>query len=372
MGLRILHLAYEDPQQPGSGGGAVRTLEVNKRLAKNHDITALVSGYPGAKERYEDGIHWVPIGTRWRYSVNKLTYFALLNVMMQRYKADVVVEDFGAPISTAFTPLFTRRPVVASVQWLFANEMRAKYHLPVDWIEQAGLRFYDDFITVSSWLAQTIKDRHPRSIYTEAIPNGIEPVAFTVTSAAPQYLLFVGRLDVAQKGCDLLIPALAQAKDALGDAMPDVLFIGDGPDKVQIETLVADYALGSTVKFCGRVNGLEKYQMMANAHAVLMSSRFETFGMVAVEAQAAGAPVIAFDAGPLREVAGGGGARLVKAFDVAAFAAEIVALVEDNTNNARLREQGRQWAMRYNWDTIASQQEAHYWRSIERHRTSST
>jgi hypothetical protein len=66
------------------------------------------------------------------------------------------------------------------------------------------------------------------------------------------------------------------------------------------------------------VEGPEKYQLMADAHAVMMPSRHETFGMVAVESLAAGGPPVAFDVGPLREVAGGGageetGARLVRA-----------------------------------------------------------
>lgn len=50
----------------------------------------------------------------------------MLHRELRRRPYDLVVEDFGAPFSVGFAPLTTRRPVIASVQWLFARQMRAK------------------------------------------------------------------------------------------------------------------------------------------------------------------------------------------------------------------------------------------------------
>ena len=58
----MLHLGFEDWRKPGSGGGAVRSREVNERLAKAHDVTVLVSTYRGARERVENGVRYVPVG----------------------------------------------------------------------------------------------------------------------------------------------------------------------------------------------------------------------------------------------------------------------------------------------------------------------
>ncbi len=366
--MRILHLAYEDPAQPGSGGGSVRTREINRRLSERHEITAVVAGYPGAKPRVEDGIRWVPIGLRTGAKADRLSYFALLGPALRRFSYDLVVEDFGAPFSVGFAPLFTRKPVVASVQWLFASEMRSKYHLPFDRVEQFGLRFYSDFIAVSEWLADMLRAQRPGA-HVEAIPNGVEAMAFAVEPTAPRHLLFVGRLDTEQKGCDLLFASVARARALLGATLPPVLVVGDGPDRPALEQQVQQLGLSDVVEFCGRVDGLTKYQLMASAYAVLMPSRFETFGMVAAEAQAAGAPVVTFDVGPLREVAGPGGARLVPPFDVDAFAHEIAALVAQPETVDHLRQQGRQWASKYNWDQLALQQEAHYLQTVARTRS---
>lgn len=363
--MRILHLAYEDPAQPGSGGGSVRTREINRRLSERHQITALVAGYPGARPRVEDGIHWVPIGPRTGTKADRLAYFGLLGWALRTFRYDLVVEDFGAPFSVGFAPLLTRKPVVASVQWLFASEMRDKYHLPFDWVERFGLRFYHDFVAVSEWLAEMIRARRPDARVT-AIPNGVEAVAFATEPTDPRHLLFVGRLDMAQKGCDLLLTSAAQAHALLGKHMPPLVIVGDGPDRAAMEHQARQLGLSDVVEFRGRVAGAAKYQLMSSAYAVLMPSRFETFGMVAAEAQAAGAPVITFDVGPLGEVAAPGGAQLIAPFDVAAFARAIVEVVVEPHAVAHLRQQGRQWARRYNWDQLALQQEAYYLETLGR------
>jgi glycosyltransferase involved in cell wall biosynthesis len=365
--MRILHLAYEDPAQPGSGGGSVRTREINRRLADRHEVTAVVAGYPGARPRVQDGVRWEPIGLRRGGKLDRLSYFALLGAAIRTHPHDLLVEDFGAPFSVGFAPLLTRKPVVASVQWLFAAQMRAKYHLPFDGVERAGLRLYDQFIAVSDWLAQTLQARRPRAAVT-AIPNGIEPLAFTVAPQAPRHLLFVGRLDIEQKGCDLLLESVARARAILGARLPPLIIVGDGPDQAALERQVERLGLREVVEFRGRVDGRTKYDLMASAYAVLMPSRFETFGMVAVESQAASAAVIAFDVGPLAEVAGGGGARLVPAFDLEAFAREVVTLVDNPALREHLRDCGRQWARRYNWDDLATRQEAYYLEVVERAR----
>ena len=255
--MRILHLGYEDPSQPGSGGGSVRTREINRRLSARHEITVLVAGYPGAEARVEDGVRWQPLWPRSGMKLDRLAYFALLAPAISRYAHDVLVEDFGAPFSTAFSPLYTRRPVVASVQWLFASQMRDKYHLPFDKVEALGLTLYHNFICVSGWLRDTFQGRVPAA-RSWIIPNGVEDAAFSVAAAAPRHLLFVGRLDTVQKGCDLLIQIIARARLLLGERMPPVLIAGDGPDRSTVEQDIRRYGLDGLVTLCGRVEGAAK------------------------------------------------------------------------------------------------------------------
>jgi glycosyltransferase involved in cell wall biosynthesis len=337
----------------------VRTREIHSRLSARHEITAVVAAYPTARQRVEGGIHWTPVGTRTGTALDRLSYFARVGAMVRSVPHDLVVEDFSAPFGPAFAPSFTDRPVVASVQWLFAGQMTRKYGVPFHLVEQAGLKHYDRFIAVSQWTADEIHRRRPGAT-VHVIPNGLDRAAFETHAANPRHLLFIGRLDVQQKGCDLLIDAYARAGALLGNALPPLVVVGDGPDEDVIRRRASEKGVLHRIEFRGRVEGAAKYHAIAGSYAVLMPSRFETFGMVAAEAMAAGAPVVAFDVGPLPDVAGPGGARLVPAFDLDAFAQEIVALSTSVGLRDRLRESGREWVRRYDWDDLALAQERVY------------
>jgi len=368
--MRILHLAYEDPRQPGSGGGAVRTWEINRRLSDHHQITALVAGYPQARERVEGGVHWVPIGTGVGGKLDRLLYFGLLQAEIRRHPHDLLVEDFSAPFSTAFSPWFTDKPIVASVQWLFSTQMRVRYHLPFDWVERFGLRFYNNFITVSDWIGTKIRAARPDATI-ETIPPGIANMAFSVNAKSPRYLLFVGRLERHSKGTDLLLDSFARLRTLLGEATPPLVIVGDGEDRAMMERHTERLGIASLVEFRGRVDGMQKFQLMANAYAVLVPSRYETFGMVAVESQAVGTPVVAFRVGALSESTGTQGIHLVSPFDLQAFACTVADLIKNPENATDQRAARRQWATQYDWDYTATKQEKHYLAAMEHYANTS-
>jgi glycogen synthase len=280
-----------------------------------------------------------------------------------RRRHDLVVEEFAAPFSVGPAPAFTRKPIVASVQWLFAAAMRAKYQLPFDVVERRGLGRYSRFIAVSSWLAAELERRNPDAMVA-TIPNGVDPAALAAPARPPEHLVFVGRLDVAHKGIDLLLEAMTYVKQALGPRVPPLLIVGDGPDEGRIREEIGRRGLADVVLLRGRLEGAGKYDVMARAYAVLMPSRWETFGMVAVEALAVGVPVVAFDVGPLREVVCGA-ATLIEPFDVRSFARAVTRMVDDRNGSAAGREERRGVARRYDWDAIAQDQELAYIEAVE-------
>jgi glycosyltransferase involved in cell wall biosynthesis len=76
--------------------------------------------------------------------------------------------------------------------------------------------------------------------------------------------------------------------------VPPLVIVGDGPDRKVMERLAKESGVSHLVEFRGRIEGAEKYRLMPGAHAVLMPSRRETFGLVAIESlAAAGAPLVA-------------------------------------------------------------------------------
>ena len=61
---RVLHLAFEDPYRPGSGGGSVRTFEIDRRLVSNFKVIVVCARYRGSRPRVLDGVRYVHIGFR--------------------------------------------------------------------------------------------------------------------------------------------------------------------------------------------------------------------------------------------------------------------------------------------------------------------
>lgn len=359
---RIVHLGFEDFRRPGSGGGAIRSHEINRRLAEHYDITMLTTSWPGCEDRVEDGVRYVHIGLPRGYFPSILSYFAHLPFALRRWPADLVVEDFAAPFSSALSPLWTRRPVVAVVQWLNAREKTRQYHLPFHLVEDLGVRLHQRYVVVSEGIADEVRRRSPGAEIT-VVPNGIDPAAFRTTPTAGDDVVFVGRLEIAQKGLDLLLEAFAQAADRLPG---NLLIVGDGPDEARLRRMVDQLDVRDRVRFVGRRDGAAKFDLMAGAGAVAMSSRFETFGIVAVEALASGTPVVAFDIACLREVVPPGLGRLVPAFDVAAFADALVATVADRAGAQSRVDDGRRFAHRFDWPAVAEQQRAVYERALGR------
>ena len=379
--LRILHLAFEDHRRPGSGGGGIRTREINRRLAARHDVTVVTTRYPGARRRVEDGVIYRPLGLGTSPVISMATYHLALPLylLLRGRRADLVVEDFAAPMSSALVPLWTRRPTVALVQWLAARETSSRYHLPFYLFEELGLRLHRRFVAVSDAIASQITAANPRAD-VRTIHNGVDLPPHPSSGPVPDGpdeagdagpdgrapLVYMGRLELRPKGLDLLIAAMERLDDVDGLSL---VVAGDGPHRDQLEKLIADRGLADRVRLVGRVDGPAKWRLLAGASVVVMPSRYESFGLVAAEGVAAGAPVVAFALPSLREILEPLGGRLVPPFDVDAFAAAIrAALAErDDPASQQRRAEAAACARRsFDWDRAAGDQERAYLDAVGR------
>jgi glycosyltransferase involved in cell wall biosynthesis len=105
------------------------------------------------------------------------------------------------------------------------------------------------------------------------------------------YYLSVGRL-VSNKRIDILVKAFKNLKDRL-------VIVGDGPEKKYLMKLANG---ASNIEFLGAKTGKELYELYARCKAFLFSAYYEDFGLVPVEAMAAGKPVIAVNEGAIPEI----------------------------------------------------------------------
>lgn len=352
--MRILHLGFEDPRQPHAGGGSRRVHQINRRLTGRHEITVLTHRFPGGQSGRFDGVRYVQVGIG-SGRVAATTYWAAVIPHARADRYDLVVEEFGPPIGAGFAPLYCSAPVVGSVQWLFGDAMAHKYHLPFGFAQHHALRAYHHLITMTNDMSSHLMNEHP-GVQCWPVPNGLAEEDFVPRQPDSGNIVFLGRLDIEQKGLDIALDVMAGLRDAPGR----LLVAGDGPDRARLEHLITKRELGSKVELLGYLDGEAKRHLLQSARALLLPSRHETFGMAALEALAAGCPVVGFDIPGLREVAVSPAAELVPAFDVRALR-ETVARWWFNRGCAEAAgAHGPAVARRYHWDQIALEQERVY------------
>ena len=173
------------------------------------------------------------------------------------------------------------------------------------------------------------------------IPNGVDTARFAAARREPgarPEIVFLGRLDEPRKGLDILLAALEQL-----DRDVRVTVIGGGREREV-----------PGVDFVGRVSDEEKAAILGRADIyVAPNTGGESFGIVLVEAMAAGCAVVASDIEAFAAVADDA-ALLFETGSASALAAQLRLLLDDPALRTRLIAAGERRAERFDWDTVAS------------------
>jgi phosphatidylinositol alpha-mannosyltransferase len=190
------------------------------------------------------------------------------------------------------------------------------------------------------------------------IPNGVGVASIRSAPLLDGYprpaktVLFLGRYDEPRKGMAVLIDALP----SLVERFPglQVLIVGRG-DEGELRDKVG--GLAGHLRFLGLVDDAAKASAMRSADVYCAPHLGgESFGIVLVEAMAAGTPVVASDLHAFRQVLRDGEAgRLVKVDDSAALAEGLIAVLEDKSLATRYAEAGSAAVQRYDWSVVANQ-----------------
>ena len=184
-------------------------------------------------------------------------------------------------------------------------------------------------------------------------------------------LLFVGRLE-RLKGVEIAIRALALLRDRHHD---DVRLLilgedsreGDESEKERLKGIASSAEVRDRVDFVGSVAHHELPFFYAAADVCVMPSYSESFGLVALEAQACGCPVVASGVSGLRSVVRDGvSGYLIDAHDPAAYAERIGRILEDREVAQQMGRRGSLLAQRFSWTRTADRLEELFDEVVER------
>src|SRR5699024_6918877 len=136
----------------------------------------------------------------------------------------------------------------------------------------------------------------------DLIRNGIDLGTWSFSERRPigdrPQLLYVGRLEYEKGVQDALAGLPAVLEDFPGARLT---IAGEGTQREWLGQIAAEHGVEESVEFLGHLDHQELLTALHGADAVILPSRYEPFGIVALEAAAAGAPVVASGAGGLGE-----------------------------------------------------------------------
>jgi glycosyltransferase involved in cell wall biosynthesis len=355
---RIVQISPYYPPQLGGIERVVQALATGQAREHEVQVVATDAGAEGrAGRRVEDGVRIV------RHRSITVAHTAIapgMPLSLLRIPRDATIH------------LHCSQALVPELVWLCARLRRMQYavhfHMEVDASGALGvlLPFYKKHlfartlrgaaavITLTDAQAAFLNERYrvpPSRIHV--VPNGVAPqfylpprdTAESVRQSAALRLLYVGRLG-AQKNVARLLDAMALTKESV-----TLRIVGDGNLRAGLESQAAELGLAPhKVEFEGRLDGRDLLDAYAAADAFVLASDREGMALAAIEAMAAGLPVLATAVPGNADLLEGVG--LLVEPTAQALAAGIDRLAADPALRGELAVRCADRAAAYSWDSV--------------------
>jgi glycosyltransferase involved in cell wall biosynthesis len=367
-----MNLGIVTPQLSHYGGSEIFLLECVKRWQKELEITLYTPSFRRSLLK-EFGIsHTVRIIPLPSERKGKYAFFHNTVILPRIWEQKILSHDLYF-LYLFPTHFIRRKPSV----WFAAEPLRALYdlrHHAYSGHEEIDVHFYPNLhyerlrvseLDVLLHLIETLDSapafdrlaansratgRYLQNIYGRKPDRIVYPGVNLPVSASPppssEEIIFVGKL-WKHKRVDLIIKALSLLPRG------KLVVVGEGPEKPHLRKLARTLGLGGRVKFTGQVTQKRLETLYARSSLCVYTPVREPFGIVPLEAAAAGRPVVATAGGGYGEILDDSCALFVPA-DPAEIARGIQTVFEDPALARRMGEAGRGVAARYTWDRTAA------------------
>ena len=355
------------------GGVTAHVTQLARALGRSgHEVQVLAPHSPSRE--CQDADLLVPLGrsvplpsggSTARVSLSWWLY-PKVRTLLKREQFDIIhLHEPMAPILPLCVLEFSHSVNVGTFHASYARQHLYRITQPI--IKRWQQRLHGN-IAVSPAARRYVNNTFPGDY--EIIPNGIDFDHFSAGVAPlPQYqdgklnILFVGRLE-KRKGLRFLLEAYSKLKWDLPNSR--LIVVGPGnPDKESYR-IMSSHNL-QDVEFVGRVSydDLPRYYASADIFCSPATGA-ESFGIVLLEAMAAGKPVVASDIEGFRGiVTHGEQGLLVPKKDSSALAEALGTLARDPELRRRLGGQGNRSAQDYRWEVVAGKVEDYYYSCLQ-------
>ena len=363
--LRVLFLATRDWYHPATTGGDMTMWENARYLASvGHEVTYVCAASPGQPDAEDrDGIHVVRLGGIHSLWLRTFVYY----LRRGRGRFDVVVaEGFGGSRIPRLAPLYVRQPIITEWHQIHRDLFAVQY----PWFLNGPLNLLE---RITAWVNRNTLVRAGTEEWRLAFPNvGFRPENVFVIpvsirdewlsnsdgrpGVAPN-LVWIGKLR-RYKCPDHLIRAMATVvKQRPEAALTLIIRRDDAVYEAELKKLVVDLSLAGHVEFKFNVTEEEKLAMLRASRVMVIPSVVEGFGIVVLEANAFGIPVIASSGVPEGAVEDEVNGLRYPFGDVDALATAIVRLLDDPVLYSRLSANALARMERFRWSAVGAEYE---------------
>lgn len=332
-------------------------------MARGHDVSVLAPAESamGLPDWVTDGGR--PIAVSYNGSVARVNFGLKATRVVRRWirEGDFDVIHVHEPLAPGLSVIacwVARGPIVAT--WHSSSDrsrvLSAGYHLAQTALEKLSGRIAVSEDARRFLVAHVGGD-------AVLIPNGVRVRQYT--SVAPDLdrdprptIVFLGRIDEPRKGLDVLLGALP----AIRAQVPDIRLLVAGPGDVDERRKELDASLDGCVEFLGLISDDEKARLLVDADLYIAPQLGgESFGIVLIEARAAGTTVVASDLPAFRRVLeeGASGALFERGASDQ-LATTVVELLRDPGRRERYIEAGHTRVTDFDWATVADEVVAVY------------
>lgn len=212
---------------------------------------------------------------------------------------------------------------------------------------------------VANYLSSKLRIRRPITVIPTAVPSSIFSggdmceAAKYVPKVGATHLLYVGRL-AKEKSLDFIWQVFAMLRPRYSALR--LLIVGDGPHREYLENLTKLMRLEDSIIFVGWQPRERLKHFYALARCMVFASQSETQGMVLLEAQAAGVPVVAVRSGGVEEtIRDGASGYLVAPGDLNGFADRVTRVIENSDVFVSMSRAARSWASQFSVEQMVAQ-----------------
>ena len=323
---------------------------------RGHDVSVLApsSRHDSLPDYVVSGGKAVPIP--YNGSVARLRFGPATHRMVKRWIADgdfdvLHLHEPNAPSLSLLALMIADGPIVATFHTSTTKSLALG-------VFQGILRPWNEKIVGRIAVSDLARRWQIEALGSDAvqIPNGVDVASFATAPPLPGYprtgktVLFLGRFDEPRKGMAVLLGALPALVRRFADI--EILIVGRG-DEDDLRDEAGD--LAGHLRFLGQVDDAEKASALRSADVYCApNTGGESFGIVLVEAMAAGTAVVASNLDAFRRVLVDGTAGcLVAVEDSAALADALIAVLADDALRARYIAAATEEVHRYDWSVVA-------------------